>query len=93
MCVCLSVQECLCMHVCVFANVHWEDVSCPLDFVMGERSWEPFLPPRERHLEPVRAYRGGPGLVRCLRQTTPPQGTTLGCCEEMVKGESLWLIK
>lgn len=90
--VCLSVQECLCVHICVFADVPWEDVNCPLDFGVGREAGSPSSLLGKRHLEPVRACRGGLALVCCLRQTTPSQGVTSGCCEEMVKGESLWLI-
>lgn len=90
MCVCLSARECLC--ICVFADVHWEGVNCPLDVGVGREAGSPSFLPGKRHRGPVRAYRGGLGLVCCLRQTTPPQGATTGCCEEPVKGESLWLI-
>lgn len=38
MCVCLSVQECLCVHICISAGVQGESVNCPLDFVVGREA-------------------------------------------------------
>ena len=38
MCVCLSVQACLCMHVAVSADVQDEALNCPLDFGVGREA-------------------------------------------------------
>ena len=35
MCVCLSVQACLCMHITISAGVQGEALNCPLDFGVG----------------------------------------------------------
>lgn len=41
MCICLNVQECLCIHVCVFADVYCEGLIGPLDFGVGRKAGHP----------------------------------------------------
>lgn len=59
------MQECLCVHICVFADGRCEDVGCPVDLGVGREAGSPFSLPGKGHQEPARAHEEGlrPGLL------------------------------
>ena len=53
----MSVQECPCTRICIFAGVQGEGVNCPMDSGVGREAGALLLSPGKGYLEPAGAHR------------------------------------